>query len=246
MEKWRVLIADDDENSRFILRSFIELIPDLIIVGEASTGKELVEIAMEQKPEIVLVDIDMPVINGLEAVQICKELLPYLNVIFTTGHDEFAVEAFNISAVDYMVKPINRTRLALGLDKVRKNLLLQKQVEKNTMSPLKRLSLKTNNFYLYLPMEDILFVEKVGRKTLIHTQTNSYETNESLQVIEAKLDSSFYKTHRSYIVNLKHIIKIEGMGESYMVHFSGCNKTSQISKLKIHEVQELLSKIIAS
>lgn len=244
MDKLSIVISDDDETSRMLLRHFLELVPYFDIIGEASTGEELVMLVMKKKPDIVLVDINMPGLNGIEAVKMCKEFLPFLQVIFTTGYDEFAVEAFNISAIDYIVKPIKRTRLYMALEKAKKliNLSKGKQLSKS----VKKLTLKASNSYLYLPMEDILFIEKECRKTIIHTKSMSYETNDALQVIEEKLDSFFYKTHRSFIVNLKQIIKIETIGGSYTAYFSGSNKTSQISKLKINEVQNLIANYLIS
>ncbi|CAH0346429.1 LytTR family DNA-binding domain-containing protein [Bacillus sp. CECT 9360] len=245
MKQLRIIIADDDDTSRSLLRHFLEMDSNLLIIGEASTGDELVQKVMDKKPDLALVDINMPGLTGLEAVRTCKEILPFLYVIFTTGYDEFAVEAFNLSAIDYLVKPIERSRLYIALEKAKKVMNSNIDTEKTVSNEaVKKLSLKTSNSYLYLPMKDILFIEKAGRKTIIHTQTDCYEINEALQVLENKLDSYFYKTHRSFIVNLKHIIKIESMGESYIAYFSDSLKSAQISKLKINEVQKIISNVL--
>ncbi|MED1440223.1 LytTR family DNA-binding domain-containing protein [Aeribacillus composti] len=241
MEKYKLIIADDDHPSRLILSHFIQLFPQYEIVCEAADGEELIQRFTKKIPDIVLVDVDMPKINGMEAMKICKEIHPSLQVIFTTGYDEFAVEAFNLSATDYIVKPIERTRLFTALEKAKKAIEIEKKLlNKHPFKEIKKLSIKSNQTFHYISSDDILFIEKNGRKTVFHTAEHQHETNESLQEIEGKLPCNFYKTHRSYIVNLKKIIKIEPQGETYAAHFSGSDKVAYISKLKIQEVHGLL------
>ncbi|GMN99097.1 LytR/AlgR family response regulator transcription factor [Parageobacillus thermoglucosidasius] len=236
MESFKIIIADDNATSRTLLRHFIHVLPQYKIVAEAVNGEEFVRLVLEEKPDIVLVDINMPGLNGMEAVKICKQAVPALQIIFITGYDEFAVEAFEISATDYIVKPIERARLFRALEKARKLLELSRQ---NCLSIKKdkRLGLKSHGSILFLPLDDILFVEKESRKTVIHTANERYETTETLSEIGDRLDGCFFKTHRSYIVNLKKIVKIEPAGETYLAHFRDSHKIAYISKLKINEVQ---------
>ncbi|KOP79972.1 LytR/AlgR family response regulator transcription factor [Cytobacillus solani] len=235
MEKFKVIIADDDHPSRMILMHFIQLLPEYEVVQEASNGEEFIQFVMKEEPEIVLVDIHMPGLNGMEAVKICKERLPALQVIFTTGYDEFAVEAFNISAADYIVKPIERTRLFIALEKAKK--LIQLNSGPNQLKKtVNKLAIKSNNTFLYLSVDDILYAEKEGRKTILHTKNSYFETSESLQELEGKLPNQFYKTHRSFLVNLKKITKIVSSGETYLAYFNCTEKIAYISKLKINDV----------
>ncbi|WP_419882324.1 LytR/AlgR family response regulator transcription factor [Peribacillus sp. B-H-3] len=244
MDKLRIVISDDDQTSRTLLQHFIELFPDFVITGEVSTGEELVQSIMKTTPDLILVDINMPGMSGMEAVKVCKQFMPDLNVIFTTGFDEFAVEAFALSAIDYLVKPIEISRLGTALEKAKKIIRFQKETEKKQSgNVVKKLTLKTGNSYLYLPLDDILFIERGGRKSIIHTVATSYETGDSLQIIGSNLPPYFLKTHRSFLVNLKKIINIQTIGESFNAHFSESNKTAQISKLKFNEVQEIISNL---
>jgi two-component system, LytTR family, response regulator len=238
MIQYKVLVADDDPPSRQILIHFMQLLPELLVVGEAKDGKELLELAIEKKPDLILVDISMPYMNGIEAVKACKKHLPHVQIIFTTGHDEFAVTAFNIEAVDYIVKPIERTRLFIALDKAKKAIQMQKQVSSHAKGS--KLVLKSHNTFFYIPLEDILYIEKEGRKTVVHTAKERFETTEILYELESKLPDYFFKTHRSYLVNLKKINSIKASGETFLAVFSDCHKLAHISKLKINEVQELI------
>lgn len=236
MNEMKVIIAEDDLPSQTILAHFLELLPEYKVVGKAQNGEEFYEMVLKENPDIVLVDINMPVLNGIKAGSACKEMLPNLQVIFITGYDEFAIEAFNISATDYIVKPIERVRLLVALEKAKKQIQLSKKKNK---APNK-LYIKSNNSFHYLSVDDILFIEKEGRRTILHTSTNQFETLESLQEIEERLPSYFFKTHRSYVVNLKTIERIDSSGETYLAKFPGINKVAYISKLKINEVNSLL------
>jgi two-component system, LytTR family, response regulator len=241
MEKIKVIIADDDFPSRYILSQFIQLLPEFEVVGESTNGLELIHLVMKEKPHLVLADINMPHLNGVEAVKSCKEFFPGLHFIFTTGSDEFAIEAFNINAIDYILKPIEKTRLFVALEKVKKSIQLQSmQVENVPRKNKNKLSIKSNNTFLYLPLEDMFFIEKEGRKSILHTAHDRYETTESLQELAGRLPDFFYKSHRSYLVNLKKIKKIVSFGESYLAYFSTTDKVAHISKLKINEVYELM------
>lgn len=239
MEELKVVIADDDLSSIALLSYFIELLSEYKIVGQASNGKELIEVVMKEKPAIALVDIQMPLLNGVEAAKICKERLPSLQVIFTTGSEDFAVEAFNISAIDYIVKPIEKVRLFIALEKAKQSLQFQARTENKPVIKNK-LAIKYNQATLYLTIEDILYIEKEGRKSILHTEEDRYESLDSLQELEDRLPDFFYKTHRSYLVNLRKIIKIKSLGETYIAEFAVPEKLAYISKLKIQEVHRLM------
>jgi two-component system, LytTR family, response regulator len=241
MNPFKVIIADDDEPSRTILSAFVQSFPEYKVVSEATNAEELIQSVIRDKPDIVLVDIHMPGLNGVEAVKACKEISPSIQAIFTTAYDDFAVEAFKVSAVDYIIKPIERTRLFMALEKAKKSLRLYKNLKNpNQKEQAAKLAIKSSNTFLYLLTEDILFAEKVGRKTIIHTKDRTFEVTESLQDLEEVLGDSFFKTHRSYLVNLKKISRINSSGETYLGFFQNSEKAAHISKLKINEVQSLI------
>jgi len=232
----KVVIADDNPPSKKLLSQFIQLFSDYMVVGEAATGEELIQLTRQTVPDIMVIDIDMPGINGIEASKICKMFNPTLQVIFTTSFDEYAVEAFNLAATDYIVKPIERNRLLQALEKARTTIRLQSMLKQEPISNPK-LAIKSNHTFLYIPIEEILYIEKEGRKCIVHTGSERIETMESLQELEKRLpEALFYKTHRSYLVNLSKVIRIEAFGETYQAKFDCPDKTAYISKLKINEV----------
>ncbi|RXZ01565.1 LytR/AlgR family response regulator transcription factor [Fictibacillus sp. S7] len=230
----KVLIAEDDASSRKLLKLFIDSLPDYHIAGEAKNGEELIQYAASEKPDIALVDIGMPLLNGMEAVKACKEFQPSMQVIFITGHDDYALEAFEVKAVDYIMKPIERNRLYGALDRAAQ--VIYSQGER--VQPAKKdLKIKQQRNIIFIPLDDILFIERMDRKSVIHTQNKSYETNEPLASLEVALDSRFQASHRSYIINAEHLVRIEAAGQMYKAYFKDYGETAKISKHKVDELQ---------
>jgi two-component system, LytTR family, response regulator len=232
----RVLIAEDNAPSRKLLKHTIKKIPNFEIVGEAVNGEDLINKVMIEKPEIVLVDINMPLLNGMEAVKTCKKIVPSLQVIFITGHDEYALEAFDVNAIDYIVKPIDRTRLYASLDRAA---AFSKPPAELPLTSMKRdLMVKQHNQYSFIPLDEIIFIERADRKAVIHTLEQTIELNEALTNFEEILDSRFISSHRSYIINLQHLRRIEASGQSYKAYFKNYNETAKVSKNKLAVLQE--------
>ncbi|MGG1576300.1 LytR/AlgR family response regulator transcription factor [Fictibacillus sp. NRS-1165] len=230
----KVLIAEDDASSRKLLKLFIDSLPDYHIVGEAKNGEELIKYAASEKPDMALVDIGMPLLNGMEAVKACKEFQPSMQVIFITGHDDYALEAFEVRAVDYMMKPIERNRLYGALDRAAHVIYSQGE---RVPTVKKDLKIKQQRNIIFIPLDDILFIERMDRKSVIHTKNKSYETNEPLASLEVALDSRFQASHRSYIINAEHLVRIEAAGQMYKAYFKDYGETAKISKHKVDELQ---------
>ncbi|WP_407267819.1 LytR/AlgR family response regulator transcription factor [Radiobacillus sp. PE A8.2] len=232
----KIVIAEDNASSRKLLKYHISNVPDYQVVGEAANGEELVTIVNAIKPDVVVVDIEMPLLDGMEAVKCCKELLPALQVIFTTGYDQYAIEAFDVSAIDYIIKPIERKRLYSSLEKAAKSVnnkgisYKRNQIKKNIM-------LKQKNNFIFIPLDVIIFIEKVDRKSVIHTLNHKFETYESLTTLENDLDSRFIASHRAFIINIDYLTRIEINGQGYKAHFKHYNGVAKVSKYKLSDLQ---------
>ncbi len=242
MKKYKVIIADDNADSREIIAEFIEYLPDFTVVAVASDGKDVIEQVMKHKDvDVVLVDIRMPKLNGVEAIKICKEYVPHLKFIFITGYDDYAVEAFTISAVDYIVKPVESERFYKALDRVRKSSNVpEERMKRIPEEHMKRIVVRNKKLTFYIPTDEILFIEKNGKEALVHTIEKTYVTLETLDSIEKKLNHSFFQSHRSYIINLNKISHIETSGRTYLAYFLHYDKSAHISKHKISNVQQKL------
>ncbi|WP_404347395.1 LytTR family DNA-binding domain-containing protein [Sutcliffiella horikoshii] len=246
MKPINVVIVDDNQNSLEILEFFIGELKEFQIIDTCNSGEELIDSVMKNKVELVIADINMPKKSGLDAIKECLEFSPKLKFVFVTGYNEFAVEAFAISAVDYIVKPIEKIRLYKALERAKAQLLTEAADSDEKNNQNKRLSVRSNSSFYYIAFEDIIFIEKSGKKCIIYTTNQSIETYENISDIYKQLDQNFYRTHRSYIVNLRMLSHITPKNETYFAYFTNHEKYAHISKLKINEVQELLAQITKS
>ncbi|WP_308355108.1 LytR/AlgR family response regulator transcription factor [Priestia aryabhattai] len=134
MNKINLIIADDNEDSVEILDYFIEQLPEFEVISICKDGEQLVQEVMAKSPDLLLVDINMPTINGVDAIKKCLRIKPNLNFIFITGYDEFAVKAFELSALDYIVKPIEKTRLYMALERAKNSIGIDRNQSKSQVS----------------------------------------------------------------------------------------------------------------
>jgi DNA-binding LytR/AlgR family response regulator len=213
----RVLIADDEPIAREILREHVEAIPSLQIAGEASTGRETLERIIDLKPDIVLLDLQMPEMDGLTVVRSLRgERRPL--IIFVTAFEKHALEAFDVDAVDYLLKPIRRERLERAIAKAERQLKagaraesLQKRAQPDE-PPRKIVGRRGSNVYLLDPAEIVAFQ---AEGELVHIITTGiatsprYLSDHSLRVLETKLANPvFRRIHRGTIINTDHIRRI--------------------------------------
>lgn len=202
-----VLIADDEPIARDILREYVETTAGLTLVGEAATGTETVAGILELNPDLVLLDLEMPERNGLAVVRSLRGV-PAPLIIFVTAHDRHAVEAFEVGAVDYLLKPVRRERFEKAIEKARKQLLLVPRAE----ATLRKIVGKRGaDMYLLDPSEVIAF-RADGELVHVITAGQHYLCNHSLKDLEQQLERPrFRRIHRGTIINTDHIRKISAL-----------------------------------
>ncbi|MDQ2747750.1 MAG: response regulator [Acidobacteriota bacterium] len=246
--KLRIVIADDERPARMFLRAMIETFDDTEIVGEAENGAEAVEIIEQTKPDLALLDLQMPVATGLEAVRLIKKKLMPL-VAFVTAYDDYAVQAFEVNAVDYLLKPVDRSRLRATLDRARERLEQQDFRERETSkikaatetyeeiappSPLERIPVKYHDAIVLVPVAEIVAV--VADAELLHITTDGgvrYTINFRLKDLEARLDAAqFIRLSRGTLINLRMISHVNPLpGGTYSVVLKN-NQELSVSRLQ--------------
>jgi two-component system LytT family response regulator len=231
--KYTILIADDETPARKLIFNFLKDQSHIEIVAEASDGFEAVKKINELQPDIVLLDIKMPKLNGFEVLELIDK---QVEIIFTTAYDEFAIQAFEKNAVDYLLKPFSSERLSIALQKaISKNAAQEKSSEeKDEMAqlnsfingPLHRIAVKQNDKIIIIPVLDVTHIQAQDDFIMIYTPNAHYLKYDRLKNIEMQLDNEiFIKIHRSFIVNIHFIEKIELMEkDSYNVFLK--NKTT--------------------
>jgi two-component system, LytTR family, response regulator len=222
MEKIRAIIVDDEKPARRRLRELIERHPDIAIVAECSNGAEAAPLIRAMQPDLLLLDVQMPGLDGFGVVDaIGAAQMPA--TIFVTAYDQYALKAFEVSALDYLLKPFSDERfersLARVLSFVRANrreelshriLSLLDQIQpkqpQNTSAPLDCLMIKDGGRVLFLRVEEIDWIEAAGVYVQIHAAGKTWLHRISLSELEAKLDArQFLRIHRSTIVNLQKV-----------------------------------------
>jgi two-component system LytT family response regulator len=209
----RVLIVDDEHLARAVLREYLGEFPDIEILGECANGFEAVKAITEQAPDLVFLDIQMPKLDGFEVAELAGARTRYL---FVTAYDQFAVRAFEVHAVDYLLKPFSRERLAQALAHARG--LAGKPVEMAPLlsdaaqrnGPLERVLIRDGARVHVVPAASIDYAEAQDDYVQIHAGGKAYLKNQPLSELEAQLDPAiFVRVHRSYIVNVGAIRRIE-------------------------------------
>lgn len=248
----KILIVDDDERERIVLRYIIEQMEDVKIIGEASNGVEGVLLAREKKPDLVFLDIFMPDMDGMDTARQLKEFQDPPMFVFVTLHNEKAVEAFELDALDYIVKPLEPTRIKETIDRANKWLANEKylnaRVEEKLRERINRLLKSVSNVdvsFRKLPIKergrvilinqsDILYAESQGKKVFIYTDDNEYATAYTLNELEERLDSTrFFRVHQAFIVNLDRVKEISAYSEgSYLLQIEGSKKQILLSRAR--------------
>ncbi len=233
METIKVLLVDDHEDSMEIMEYFIGNLPSFQVIGKCTNGEEIIDHVMEKSPDLVISDINMPKKSGMEAIKECMTFYPKLKFIFVTGYEEYAVEAFQLAAIDYIVKPLEKIRFYKALERARELFIFEKENPSEQNFKLNNLPIKGVNCTYYIPLSEIYFIEKSGYKCLVYTKEKVYETSECLSSLNHKMDSTFFLSHRSFLINLKKVAQIIPHKETFIAYFHDIDMQASVSKLKI-------------
>lgn len=223
-EKIRIVLIEDEELARKLLRSYLSEYSDLEIVGECENGFEGVKAINEMKPDLVFLDIQMPKITGFEMLELIDHRP---EIIFTTAYDEYALKAFEFNAADYLLKPFSRERLQDALGKVKERMAREKDrediVEKMTQYPreeyIDRVVVKDRHKIHIIPVDQIRYIESLDDYVMIYTGDGRYMKQKTMHSFENSLDPRhFARIHRSYIVRVEYIEQLQQYEkESYVV-----------------------------
>jgi len=203
--KYRCLIIDDEKLARRLIENHLMQLDDFELVASCSSAIKASTILQEEAIDLLFLDIEMPVLKGTDFF---KNLLHKPKVIFTTAYRDYAVEGFELDAVDYILKPITFHRFFKGIEKFRN---LQSPVEtvplgaKNTENNATFIYVRVNRKQVKINFDAILYIESIKDYIKIHTRKEVHITKHSISSFEKKLDSRFCRVHRSFIVNKDQI-----------------------------------------
>ena len=238
-----ILIADDEAPARNRLRDLLADIENVAVVAEAKNGKEAIDLALHTKPDLMLLDIRMPLMDGIEAAQHAQKLEPAPHIIFTTAFDAYAIKAFDLNAIDYLLKPIRLERLQAAINKAQA--LKPKQIE--ALKPLQKnrshLSIHERGRVLLVPIETIIYLRAELKYITVRTVEREYLIEESLTNLEAEFAEQFIRLHRNCLVAPLFITgyekrKNEDDEQQWVAILNGIPETIAISRRQQHLVRE--------
>jgi two-component system LytT family response regulator len=209
----RVLVADDEELARRRLVRLLGMIPDVELAGECRDGAEVLSAVSREAVDVILLDIQMPGLGGLEAMAMLPEPAPY--VVFCTAHAEHAVRAFDVGAVDYLLKPIEPARLQKALERARSHEAVRRfreeaRLQRQRQPGLQRLAIPTRDGIVLVDPQEISHAVLDGALVTIHAGGATHLTDFSLQQLEERLPPDhFVRVHRRALVNLAQVVRLE-------------------------------------
>lgn len=231
----RVIIADDEEPARQELRHLLQEIPGVGIVGEAINGKEALNQVLLTQPDVIFLDIHMP-LGGLEAARIMSKMKNSPQIIFVTAYQNFALDAYEFHALDYLLKPVDEKRLIATI------CWLRGQLE-NKKSTLNRIPVRKKDGYCLLDLDKVHYFYNDCEKVYAQAKEVCFETDfDTLKVLEKKLDSRFFRCYRKYIVNLEYVDEvIPWFNGAYMLVMKNEARSEiPVSRQKVPELRVIL------
>jgi two-component system LytT family response regulator len=267
MQKIRTIIVDDEPEAREGVKLLLEGDADIQLIGLCKNGLEAIDMINEHEIDLALLDIQMPVINGFEVVNsVARERLP--NIIFVTAYDQYALKAFDIHAVDYILKPFTDQRFKEGLHRA-KLLISQEKLQKqkdtlrslseelggrnaqkegqlisesqNDPSSAQRLVVKDSGRVRFIPLHDIIWLEAFDYYVKIHVRGHFYLVRESLKKLSERLPSSmFVRIHKSSTINISYIRSLTTVENGEYMIRTTTNEELKVSRSYRDEIKNLI------
>ncbi len=236
----RTLITDDEPLARDRIKRYLRDENDIAVIGECGNGADAVAFIKKERPDLVFLDIQMPEKTGFDVVRTLKpNELP--TIIFVTAYDQYALQAFEVHAIDYLLKPFTRDRIKRAVERARQHVEIRRRSDvsddriaaliaglRSERKYLERLMVKTNGRVVFVKTNDIDWIEASGNYLKLHVGRESHMIRETMSSVEAKLDPErFLRIHRSAVVNLDRIKELHPMfsGDHAVILHNGTELT---------------------
>ncbi|MGG2064908.1 MULTISPECIES: LytR/AlgR family response regulator transcription factor [unclassified Bacillus (in: firmicutes)] len=211
----KILVVDDEMLARDELKYLLYRTKEVDIIDEADSVEEALEKLMESKPDLVFLDIQLSDDNGFEIANILKKMKKPPAIVFATAYDQYAIQAFEVDALDYILKPFDEERIVQTIKKFKKR-KQHEMAEKQEVhvpdvsSRMEKLALPIDESIVLVNIEDIVYAGLLDGKVIVKTICDTYVTYDTLAILEKKLPQmNFMRVHRSFIVNVNHISEIQ-------------------------------------
>jgi two-component system LytT family response regulator len=248
MRKYKVLVIDDEKLARDIIISYLANDDEIEVIGQCDNGFEGFKQINELKPDIIFLDIMMPKVTGLEMLELIDH--PPI-VIFSTAYDQYAIDAFEKNAVDYLLKPYSEERFADALSKAKKkvgqekglpgNITLDIRQSKPEQELLSRIAVKIGAKIQIIPVDKINYLEAMDDYVKLHTADGTFLKQHTMKYFETNLPpADFVRIHRSYIIKVKNINRLEQMGKDSHIVILNNQTPLNVSRTGYSKLKEIL------
>ncbi len=239
----KVIIVDDEKAGRQLIKEYLEDYTNLIVLGEANNGVDAVKMINEFKPDLVFLDIQMPGLTGFDVLKHLEELP---QIIFSTAYDQYALKAFEVHAVDYLLKPYTKDRFKVAVER-----LFQNTAENKAETLTHSLLMESSNYpskvlvqsqkkLVTVAVEDVIRIEAFGDYSKLITDEKTYLSNYGISTLEEKLNPAiFIRVHRSSIINLNKVKELNKYTKSYDVTMQN-NDVVRVSRGYMDNIKKLM------
>ena len=250
----RVLVVDDEPLARVGITTRLGAYTDMILVGECNTGEEALIAIPQAAPDLIFLDIEMPGISGIDLLRALPKEKARC-IVFLTAHEEYALDAFDVEALDYLLKPIDNTRFAACIERARRMLSLHRQEanferiygllasadKADNEGVLRRFPVRRGNQFTFVPVDDVDWIEGLGDYAGLHVGNRTHLIREALTSLEGRLDrKQFVRIHRSTIVQVDRIVRVEPSVNRDAVLTLRDGKMLRLSRTYRSHLEELL------
>jgi len=244
--KLKAIIIDDEKLARDLIRNYLSQYDTIEIIDECENGFEGIKSINENNPDLIFLDIQMPKLNGFEMLELIEE---NYNIIFTTAYDQYALKAFDVNAIDYLLKPFSRDRFKEAVNKVidkinnSENQIVKTSLPEliSTDEKLKRIVVKKNNKIVIISVDKIKYLKAEDDYVNIITSEGSFLKQNRMKYYEEHLPDSFIRVHRSYIANLNEIKEISLLEKDSHVIILKSGEKLPVSKSGYKKLKEIIS-----
>jgi two-component system LytT family response regulator len=248
MELLKVLVADDDEGVRLVVRRLVEKVDGFRLCGEAKNGREALEIFERERPQVVFLDVEMQPVDGVECARQIADMDPRAFIIFATAHNQYMKEAFEVYAFDYLVKPFEIARVKETLGKILGR-AVQRSAAARLTAPVaakgvRKLMVRHKDGVSLVDAEEIALIQREERSTVIvKAGGGKIATSETLSELQERLDKNvFMRCHKSYIINLSMVHEIYPYGRwTYIAKLKNTDLDALVTHDKFEEMEKMLS-----
>jgi two-component system, LytTR family, response regulator len=247
----RTLVVDDEPIARKVLREELELINDVEVIGEAADGASALEKIGSEQPDLVLLDLQMPAMNGLDVVRELKQGKHVPVIVIVTAYDQHALDAFEAGAVDYLLKPVGKDRLSQAVERARRLTgrqaaeriaQLQEIAEPAGAPRTRRVVGRIGEEYFLLGTDEIYAFQAEGDLVWILTAKRKYLATQTLKDLERRLkNGSFRRIHRSALINVDHVRKMSALSSQRWLITMNNDQEFVASKRQARTVRDLLT-----